>query len=406
MFRSFEKFIQTYGPVVSLRRGINVQILIGSYQAAMDIMQKHGSDLADRPFAVSANVILSGETERAVLAWHLLENGVAFVSTAVKYVLDILRDPDNHLAHARKYAASVILTLTYGKMTPTSYDDPEVVSINRGVARLMGVLKGIPWPVDKYPILRFFPLAHVRMLRKYREDEIRLFTRQVETVRQGMIDHTVYPVNFTVYLLEHQKELQLTDADVAYLAGSMFGAGSDTVQAEIDAVVGHDRVPNFEDMKSLPFTAAFALEVHRWRPIFPMSINHRALKDVVWNGYVIPAGATVTGIAWSILHDPDVFPDPEEFKPSRWLASDGRLREDLKHFDFGFGRRVCPGVHVAERSLQMATAQLLWACSISQDPTNPIDTSGFMDSPVAHPLPFKAKFTPRIENVQRIIESD
>ncbi|TCD65258.1 hypothetical protein EIP91_002922 [Steccherinum ochraceum] len=183
MFRSYEKWFQAYGPVVSLRRGNNVHIIIGSYEAASDIMQKHGSNLADRPPSVSANDILSGgkrtlllragprlATYRKALHTSLQPSAAAQYEpvqydNAKHYILDILREPDHHLAHARKYAASVILTLTYGKMTPTSYDDPEVININRGIARLLTVMKGMPWPVDKYPILRFFPLAHIRMLR-------------------------------------------------------------------------------------------------------------------------------------------------------------------------------------------------------------------------------------------------
>ncbi|TCD69790.1 hypothetical protein EIP91_006327 [Steccherinum ochraceum] len=240
-----------------------------------------------------------------------------------------------------------------------------------------------------------------------------------------LIRHTA--ATFTEYLLEHQKTLNLTDQELAYLAGSMYGAGSDTtasglgivtmaaachpeeqakVQAEIDAVVGRDRVPNFEDLKLLPLAAAFAAEAHRWRPIIPLSLQHRATKDIVWNEYVIPAGASVSGIAWSIMRDPDVFPDPDVFKPSRWVAPNGRLRDDLKHFDFGFGRRVCPGIHVAERSMAMTTTQLLWAFSLSQDPSAPIDTSAFTEGGIVHPLPFKVKFTPRIQDLRHIIESD
>lgn len=106
---------------------------------------------------------------------------------AKRYVLDILRDPENHLGHARKYAASVILTMTYGKTSDISFDDPDVVAINKGTTRLMAVIKNIPWPVDKHPILRFFPLPHVRMLRQYHKDELKLFMSQVETTRQGTV---------------------------------------------------------------------------------------------------------------------------------------------------------------------------------------------------------------------------
>lgn len=45
--------------------------------------------------------------------------------------------------------------------------------------------------------------------------------------------------------------------------------------------------------------------------------------------------------------DPSVFPNPEDFDPQRWLNSEGRIRDDLKAYTFGFGRRVCPGQYMA-----------------------------------------------------------
>ena len=67
----------------------------------------------------------------------------------------------------------------------------------------------------------------------------------------------------------------------------------------------------------------------------------------VKNGYVIPAGATIFGNTWSIGRDPELFPDPERFDPQRWVKEDGQLRDDLKPYTFGFGRRVCPGQYLA-----------------------------------------------------------
>ncbi|KAH8102961.1 cytochrome P450 [Cristinia sonorae] len=444
MFRSYADLIQAYGPVVSFKRGNDIQILVGSYQAAMDIMQKHGAELADRPPAVSTNELLSGNKRilflragkrmlsyRKALHSSLQPSAAATYGplqyqNAKIYVLDILRDPENHLAHARKYAASVILTLTYGKTTPTSYDDPEVIAINKFAARIMSVVKGMPWPVDKYPILRYLPLPHVRMLKQYQQDELRLFCSLMEATRRERRNapESASP-SFIGYLLDHQRDFELSDEDTAYLGGSMFGAGSDTtasglglvtmaaacypqeqgkIQAAIDAVVGRDRVPRLEDLQSLPLVSAFAAEAHRWRPILPMGLNHRAMKDVVWNGYVIPAGAAISGVSWSIMRDPSIFPDPEEFRPSRWLTDDGNMRDDLKHFDFGFGRRVCPGVHVAERSLAITTALLLWAFDIVEDPSYPIDTFGLTDAPITHPLPFKVKFFPRNAHLRSLME--
>lgn len=92
-----------------------------------------------------------------------------------------------------RYAASVVLALAYGKTTPTSYDDPEVLAINQKIAELLYVSKNSPWLVDKYPILRYFPLPHVRMMWKYHKDEVKLFRSLVEFTRQGLVSQWTCP---------------------------------------------------------------------------------------------------------------------------------------------------------------------------------------------------------------------
>lgn len=95
---------------------------------------------------------------------------------------------------------------------------------------------------------------------------------------------------------------------------------------------------------------------------------HKATKDIIWGGYLVPKGASVIGNVWcadftppslhykrltvllpirSIGRDPEYFPDPEKFDPQRWMTKEGTLREDLHTYSFGSGRRVCPGQHIA-----------------------------------------------------------
>jgi cytochrome P450 len=49
-------------------------------------------------------------------------------------------------------------------------------------------------------------------------------------------------------------------------------------QAEIDAVVGRDRLPTFEDRENLPYIRAMVKEVLRWRPVGPLGLPRRAMK--------------------------------------------------------------------------------------------------------------------------------
>jgi hypothetical protein len=57
--------------------------------------------------------------------------------------------------------------------------------------------------------------------------------------------------------------------------------------------------------------------------------------------------------------------------------------------------RICPGRHIANRSVFINAALLLWSFKITQDPENPIDQSGFVDGVIAHPKPFAVRFQPR-----------
>lgn len=48
---------------------------------------------------------------------------------------------------------------------------------------------------------------------------------------------------------------------------------------------------------------------------------------------------TQAGVTRAIGRDAEVFPDPDEFKPSRWLDGSGKIRDDISFFNYGFGRR-------------------------------------------------------------------
>lgn len=79
-------------------------------------------------------------------------------------------------------------------------------------------------------------------------------------------------------------------------------------------------------------------------------VPHRATRDIVWGKYVIPEGATVIGNLWAIANDTEVFPDPEKFDPQRWLTADRTLRDDLRFYTFGFGRRYVTTTLTCSRS--------------------------------------------------------
>ena len=59
-------------------------------------------------------------------------------------------------------------------------------------------------------------------------------------------------------------------------------------QAEIDSVVGRERLPDFED--PLPYVGAVCREISRWKPVTPLGVAHSAYDDDVYKGWGIPKG--------------------------------------------------------------------------------------------------------------------
>jgi len=174
-------------------------------------------------------------------------------------------------------------------------------------------------------------------------------------------------------------------------------------QAEIDAVVGTERLPSFTDRDRLPYVNALALEVFRWNSVVPtgkwcgfrwdapphsadlrlfvlcISVNwaaapHRVMQDDVHEGYFIPKGALVIPNIWLVpllrllsinchsgglsnrladfvesnrkmTHDPRTYKSPLDFNPDRFLPIEGVAEPDPRKLCFGFGRRRCPGIY-------------------------------------------------------------
>jgi cytochrome P450 len=67
------------------------------------------------------------------------------------------------------------------------------------------------------------------------------------------------------------------------------------------------------------------------------------------------------------LHDPAIYPEPDVFKPERFLNPDGTSRSDpVLESVFGFGKRICPGRHYADTSLFIQIASLLSVFNIER----------------------------------------
>ncbi|KAF8547812.1 cytochrome P450 [Imleria badia] len=148
-------------------------------------------------------------------------------------------------------------------------------------------------------------------------------------------------------------------------------------QSELDSVLGQDRMPNFDDRSSLPFIDCIVLEVLRWNVVTPLGFPHMVIEEDEYLGYRIPKGSTVMGNTWAILRDPEAFPNPERFDPSRFLATtegSATAREVIE----STAHSTCPGRHVGHSSLFILISHILAYFNI----TKPVDDAGNEYEPV------------------------
>ncbi|CAA0826605.1 Flavonoid 3-monooxygenase [Striga hermonthica] len=180
---------------------------------------------------------------------------------------------------------------------------------------------------------------------------------------------------------------KITDTEIKALLLNLFTAGTDTTsstvewaiaelirnpkimaqaQQELDSVVGLDRLVTESDLARLTFLQAVVKENFRLHPSTPLSVPRIAQEDCEIDGYLIPKGSTLLVNVWAIARDPNTWVDPLEFRPGRFLAGGERPNADVRGNDFevipfGAGRRICAGIGLATRMVQLLTATLVHA---------------------------------------------
>lgn len=134
------------------------------------------------------------------------------------------------------------------------------------------------------------------------------------------------------------------------------------VQEELDAVVRGGALTE-EVVAATAYLAAVVKEVLRLHPPGPLlSWARLAITDTTIDGYHVPAGTTAMVNMWAIARDPEVWLDPLEFKPERFMGLENEFSvfgSDLRLAPFGSGRRTCPGKTLGLSTVTFWVAWLL-----------------------------------------------
>ncbi|THU89922.1 cytochrome P450 [Dendrothele bispora CBS 962.96] len=462
----FHEWKKEYGDVMRITVLGHPSIILSSLKAANDLLESRGTIYSNRPDAIMAGELVGWNRGLGYAQMHsprfrefrrLFHQFMGPRACATEDILHVqerenlrllgklLDDPEHFVNHARDCTSSTILLLSYGY--PSYSGDPlRLVKIAEdAMAGFARASEPGRWWVDSFPALRYVPdwvpgASFKHVAAAMRKDLDTLYDVPFNFVRDEMKMGRAFDSFVGMYIEEKNGEVTSEEEEmIKAAAASLYSGGAETTpssitsfilamtlypsvqrraQVEIDKCIARSssdtlRLPDFSDRQDLPYISALVLEIWRWNPSVPLGLPHYCLQDDEYEGHFIEKGTTVWANIWSILHDEEVFPDPLEFRPERYLDEAGNLKTGKGEpaeailASFGFGRRICPGMYLAENSMFITVATILSAFQISKvfDPQSgkeivpEVEYDGF----ISHPRPFQCKITPRSTEMENLI---
>lgn len=458
--KKFKEWAEEYGSIFSLKVGPTNIIVLTDRKAVNALLDKKGSIYSDRPAAYVPNFVTHGHhltlqpqgpswrEKRMVVTRNfnpkLLDEKHFQIqeAEAVVFMNNLLKHPDDIYNFARLYTASVASTLLWGHRAKDLHSFWNKDLYEMMEKWLSTQEPGANPPIDEFPFLWYLPGKWKKRAYGARESMDAMWTKARAIVderrargdrRDCLIDEKMDEFDKTGW--------QMGAHEFNNLFGELVEAGADTTanqiltlilafakhpevqkraREEIDAVCGSERAPVFSDFPKLPYVNCIIKEGMRWRPTAPAGLPHMVTQDDEYEGMLIPKGSMVFVGIWAMHQNEKMFPNYDDFNPDRYLnhpklANDYAVGPDYMnrdHYGYGAGRRMCPGIHLAERNMWRIAAKLLWAFEISEpvDQTTgqkiSLDPDAYTSAILLCPLPFKVVVTPRSQQHLAVIERE
>ncbi|KIJ28554.1 hypothetical protein M422DRAFT_235598 [Sphaerobolus stellatus SS14] len=410
-YETYYQWSREYGSDIIYFRTLGKStIILNSYKAATDLLERRSSIYSDRPPNVMMHDLLKylgtaaqryGNTwrkHRKAYRKHfdpsvIIKYRHAQTAATQELLRRMLDSPREYNAHLQYITSNLAMGIAYGMELEANFE--RYVTISNKVAQIfLKIFRPGAFMVEYIPILKYVPswipgAGFKTFAREAREligqardipfnDVKRRLT--MGHMKESFVSNSLLDIPNTD---ETNEDVQV----VKDVAGSIFGAGSDTTtaalewfllamvmfpetqkkaQEELDKVIGQGRLPQFEDRSELPYIHALVKEVLRYFVITPLALPHYTTEDNVYEGYYIPAKTTIMGNSWALMHDPEEYPEPFEFNPERFLPNKERKiqRDPFMGGAFGFGRRICAGRHLADASIFIMAASILTVFNI------------------------------------------
>ncbi|KAI8139433.1 cytochrome P450 [Fennellomyces sp. T-0311] len=442
----FKDWHDQFGPVLRIQMGVQPWIICSDQNIVHTLLVTHGAVASNRPFQTFAShyyalgkrgIVLSDANKKwkhmrtAALSVLSPKNVEQFspihqheADQLIQSLVEACTDDKsvNPLHLLQRTSLNYVLQTGFG-MRIASEEDQLFKDIIQFIDE--GLIIGAPHNDlgGFLPVLSFVDvlLGRDKMFKKY------ISTRRDPLFRQ-LIQQAANSDQDCLFkrLIQQQTELGLDSDDLLVTAGDIITGGTDTtaatlswvfaillhhpetcrkLNAEVDAFIHeHGRLPRFSERDSLPLLISVQKECIRYKPIGLFTFFHVLEKDIQCQGYLFPKGAWILPTVYAMHRNPELFPEPDTFIPDRFLdntrtmqsAANGRI-EERDHFVFGFGRRVCPGIHLAEVQMFNILTRVFAHCTLEPPINGAVpDLDDVRDAGVtAIPPPYEARFVRR-----------
>ena len=170
-------------------------------------------------------------------------------------------------------------------------------------------------------------------------------------------------------------------------------------QEELDIHVGKDRLVDESDISKLVYLQAVVNETLRLYPPGPLSGVRVFSEDCTVGGYDVVAGTHLITNLWKIQTNPQVWAEPLEFKPERFVSGEKQLDVKGQNFEFapfGLGRRACPGMSLGIQMTQLVLASLIHSLELGTGSDEPVDMAAGFGLTMYRANPLQLLVKPRL----------
>ncbi|KAI0350719.1 cytochrome P450 [Trametes cingulata] len=447
--REFHALSERYGDVVYMKVLGQSIILVDSYEAACELLEKRSANYSDRPQSVMVKltnldwIFVFKNYGPEWRKYRRVLHNVFVPSVITRYqpiqlqitrqlLRTLLDKPADFSGNIKFSFAAIVLRIVYGldaaegdrkyyqQVEELASISSDISTPGRHLVEAFPSMQRLPswFPGTGYRKLAAEWKQKIASIRDYLYDSAKYLSQScnggqdaiiAQYTEQRVEDDVSRNVAATIYAGEAAGTNAAAHAFV--LAMAMYPEVQRRAQAELDSVVGPSRLPDFSDREELPYVNALVKEVLRWHAVAPIGVPHCSITDDEINGYLIPGGSIVIPNQWAMSRDPTQYQDPERFDPERFLLN-GELNprvRDPSAFVFGFGRRICPGRNFAELSLFITCASILHTLTISP----PLDENGvpkrlemkINKTAVSHPEPFECCIAARNAHMEELVRA-